>query len=1761
MTGNVPGITPIPRAGESIAIVGLECRLPDANDTASLFDAVLTGRRAFRRIPPARLDLAAYYNPDPHVRDATYSTRAALLEGWSFDRAAFGVSGSDFDGTDPSHWLALETTARTLARAGFPGGACLPAERTGVFIGNRPAQNGTPAAALRLRWPYTRKVLADALTAAGITSRARHEVLVAAASRFLAPFPQVTAQTLAGGSAAGLVATICSRFGLGGGGMTADVGDASSLAAITSACLALAVGQLDVAVAGGVDLSIDPYELVALAKSGRLARADMRVYDASPTGFLPGEGCGTVLLMRTGDARAMGLPVYAEIVGWGTASVSALGTDDETTAEGLDPDVALTPDAGAWLRAMRRAHEMAGIEPADVQMIEGSGTGVGPADDAELAALAALRSGARHVAVLGSISANIGNTGAAAGVAGVMKAVLAITNGVLPPSTGVRTPHPVLRDGRAALRLPGRPEPWPAGTRHAGITSGSDGVAYHLILRGEPGEHIAESKVPQLRPRALPRAVQTRPPTAGRSLRPGRPWAKSQPAAQALTEPALRLAAARPAATYAPGPGHTFAYLLRAPDRAAMIKLLSRIALIAPWLSDAQLQDLAADLARSAADQADHFEHEIRIALTAASQEQLTDLAMAARALLPDQLCAALSIRPGIYMAAGPVTPIAESSGEGRPKIALVICGHVNEPADLPQRQLSRLLAILRMLDDVGTEVSVAVGHGVGEVAGLVWAGCATPGEARTLMALRSAAVTAPRDTAPGALASAIEKFGAFTFRPPQRELISGGTGCDVNEPAAIAEMLSAELFEARGAADAESADIVPDAIAASQRTLGAAVLKAAEDATLVVQTGQDRQVARIVAGLGMSPVGDGTPGSPQLAVTIDGDPADDANLARAAAALFAAGAMAKPDALYAKRPRRPIDIWRDQVFLAHPCQRPVLMPAESRGVAISRHLSVAEPDSGQKPSTEPSAEGQSAEATTPAASLATADGDPAAVHTKAGAKPWFRCYAEQTRAPVLPVHAGDDRPWRLYTGGCGPLDLRIREVFRHHPTANRTLAVLGPLDDPATSHAAVLAAKDAIGTGQLVAISAGSGTSGLWATLHAEHPATGITAIRAPLTADGIAAAQRVAGAAAGEFTELVVGKDGTVTEPVMRPVAALGGADFPLGPADVVLISRGSGAAGLTLAQVLACSGAAVAIIGRFHPAGDEQVIAGIDQLRGAGAKIGYELVDLADHAALVAAVRRIEARFGCVTAIGHATGSLPRVAVTNLTPQAVHGQVRTHTAPLDQLAAAVRAVARSGGSARRGRLRLIVTCGSVTGRYGLAAESIGAYVTCAVADYGEQTAAASPSCRAQHIDWPAWAGEALGERADLAEAMVSAGYAPMPVSDASRLLLKTLATDELPARVAIHGRVGVPAPRAIAVTGTMGQSGRSERFIERVLVHYPGVELIAEARLSLLTDPYLLDYQADGVPILPPTMALEAMAQVASALAGAPVRQASDVAMRAPIVLAAGMPGSQTVIRIYARKDGDTVAIRVRSDNSGFAVDHCRATFSATPSSGGLPGGDLAQAGVGEQAGTTALPAAEFYSNVLFQTGRFRLLRQVRLAGPRSASAVAEPAGTADQLPWFGAVPPARASVTTHDLVLGNAALADAALQVVQACTPGRRMLVAGCESVWFSDAFCTGQIADGQVTIAVGQDQAAGADATAVSDGGAPGPAESAPAGAVPKPRKGAADGTVPATGPAWQMRVTDAAERLLIAWNGLRMRDVGPLLQPSRPEPSRLSRAD
>src|SRR5260370_41129700 len=80
-----------------------------------------------------------------------------------------------------------------------------------------------------------------------------------------------------------------------------------------------------------------------------------------------------------------------------------------------------------------------------------------------------------------------------------------------------------------------------------------------------------------------------------------------------------------------------------------MDALLARVAHIAPWLSDAELGDLACQLARDAAHQG-----VVRVAILASKQDQLPGLASQAAALLPVLADGQLVMRPGIFAAHAP---------------------------------------------------------------------------------------------------------------------------------------------------------------------------------------------------------------------------------------------------------------------------------------------------------------------------------------------------------------------------------------------------------------------------------------------------------------------------------------------------------------------------------------------------------------------------------------------------------------------------------------------------------------------------------------------------------------------------------------------------------------------------------------------------------------------------------------------------------------------------------------------------------------------------------------------------------------------------------------------------------------------------------------------------------------------------------------------------------------------------------------------------
>lgn len=663
-----------------------------------LWENVLAQRRAFRALPPERLRKEDYFSADPNSPDHTYAFEGAVIEGYEFDRVAFRIVGSTFRSADLAHWLALDVAARALADAGFPDGRGLPREATGVLLGNTLTGEFSRANTLRLRWPFVRRIVESALAREGWTAETRLVFLNQLETEYKSPFPATGEETLAGGLSNTIAGRICNQFDLKGGGYTVDGACASSLLAVANACSSLAAGDLDVALAGGVDLSLDPFELVGFAKTGALAPEDMRVFDRRSAGFWPGEGCGFVTLMRHEDALAQGRRVYAVIRGWGISSDGSGGIT--------------RPEAEGQLEALRRAYRRAGFGPDTVAYCEGHGTGTAVGDATELEVLSRARREAKSgapVAVVGSVKANIGHTKAAAGIAGLIKATMAVHTQVLPPTTGCGQPHALLTGPAPALRVLREAEMWPADQplRASVSAMGFGGINAHVVLEGTAGER-----------RAALAPVE-------RSLSHSHQDAEL--------------------------------FLLSAQTSSELDQQVDTLLALAGRVSRAELADLAACLQKRLGN------YPVRAALVAAQPAQLAARLQTLKSWLQDGVAARLQFSDGVFLGTGTTTPRLAFlfPGQGAPTHldggiwqrrfdpARELYARTSWPGDADSTStrvmqpavVTASLAGLKVLETFGLTASAAIGHSLGEITALHWAGAFDEAALLRIATVRGAAM------------------------------------------------------------------------------------------------------------------------------------------------------------------------------------------------------------------------------------------------------------------------------------------------------------------------------------------------------------------------------------------------------------------------------------------------------------------------------------------------------------------------------------------------------------------------------------------------------------------------------------------------------------------------------------------------------------------------------------------------------------------------------------------------------------------------------------------------------------------------------------------------------------------------------------------------------------------------------------------------------------------------------------------------------------
>ncbi|GDY51985.1 hypothetical protein SVIO_026080 [Streptomyces violaceusniger] len=415
---------------EPIAIVGIGCRFPGGPDPSSFWQLLVDGRDAVGPVPAGRRDLL-----NDKVR------WGGFIDGIDqFDPLFFGISPHEAVQMDPQQRLILELAWEALEDAGVAPHSLVGSD-TGVFMASC--------------WGD-----------------------YAAVAHYRGPDSQITPHT-ATGMHDGIIANRVSYIlGLQGPSMAIDAACAGSLVSVHVGCQSIWMGESELVLAGGVNLSFVSDYYTAMDAMGALAPdGRCKSFDARANGYVRGEGAGVVVLAPLSVALERDLPVYCLIKG---SSSNNDGLSNGMTA----------PNPQAQEKMLRTAYQRAGIDPSLVDYIECHGSATPLGDPIEANAIGAVLGGDRAEPLrLGSVKSNVGHLEAAAGIVGLVKLALSMRNGVLPPSLHYTAPNPQIMFDEYNLTVQDRLAAWPrrSDARRGGVSSfGFGGAICHVVVEELP---------------------------------------------------------------------------------------------------------------------------------------------------------------------------------------------------------------------------------------------------------------------------------------------------------------------------------------------------------------------------------------------------------------------------------------------------------------------------------------------------------------------------------------------------------------------------------------------------------------------------------------------------------------------------------------------------------------------------------------------------------------------------------------------------------------------------------------------------------------------------------------------------------------------------------------------------------------------------------------------------------------------------------------------------------------------------------------------------------------------------------------------------------------------------------------------------------------------------------------------------------------------------------------------------------------------------
>jgi acyl transferase domain-containing protein len=367
-----------------IAIIGLSGQYPQAENLEIFWENLKTGKDSVTEIPINRWDYRDYFDSDKNKPGKSYSKWGAFIDDFDkFDPSFFNITPREAELIDPQERLFLQVAYKTFEDAGYAREK-VRGMKVGVFVG---AMYGSYQL-FGVEESVKGNVIATNSVYANIANRVSY------------------------------------YFDFHGPSIALDTMCSSSLTTIHLACESIRHRHCQMALAGGVNLSIHPNKYILLSQ-GKFLSSDgrCRSFGEGGDGYVPGEGIGAILLKPLSQALADGDHIYGIVKG---SSINHGGKTNGFTV----------PNPVAQAALIDEALKDARIDATSISYIESHGTGTSLGDPIEIAGLSRVFGREKREApyAIGSVKSNIGHCESAAGIAAVTKVLLQLQHQTLVPS-------------------------------------------------------------------------------------------------------------------------------------------------------------------------------------------------------------------------------------------------------------------------------------------------------------------------------------------------------------------------------------------------------------------------------------------------------------------------------------------------------------------------------------------------------------------------------------------------------------------------------------------------------------------------------------------------------------------------------------------------------------------------------------------------------------------------------------------------------------------------------------------------------------------------------------------------------------------------------------------------------------------------------------------------------------------------------------------------------------------------------------------------------------------------------------------------------------------------------------------------------------------------------------------------------------------------------------------------------------------------------